>query len=138
MVPIRRALGLLAAVLFGTFMVTLGPGHPANAAWSDCNSANICIFNGGSGTGTMYQWSTGYIYQRPGHQMNLTGGQNNMASSVYMNAASSNAWYVYDYQCDQLHIPGGSAMRLNNGGSYNLTSGTWSYMNNRISCIKAN
>jgi hypothetical protein len=135
MTMLRKLIAALSATAAGLTMAAFGPALPARAAWSDCNTANICIFNGTSGTGLLYQWSVGYLWQRPGHEINLTGSQNNMASSIYMRGSDLNVWYIFDYQCNQLSIPGGNAMQLNSGSSYNLT-GTWAYMNNRGSCIK--
>lgn len=85
---IKMFVASLAVAVFGAVGLT---GSPALAAWSDCNSANICIYNGTNGTGLMYQWTLGYIRTLPSDCLILTGSQNNMASSVYLNASLVNS-----------------------------------------------
>lgn len=86
---IRRALAvLLATVLLGVGLNAAG-ASPAQASAAQCNSANICLWDGVNYTGTIYQWSVGYIRTLEGDCLFLSGSQSNTASSLAVNGKLS-------------------------------------------------
>jgi hypothetical protein len=79
------------SVSIGTAVASIVSGialaiNPAPRSYSDCTFPYVCISDNyqwnGTGNG-QYMWTWDYIWSKPGHCLNLTGSQNNMASAVY-------------------------------------------------------
>jgi hypothetical protein len=79
----KRFVSLLA--VFAAMLGSLVVASPAQAAISDCNNAYMCIWSNSGFSGNLYQWSGGYIYQRPNHCLTLTGSQSDTTSSFDAN-----------------------------------------------------
>lgn len=104
---------------------------PAQAAKSDCMAGYVCLWTGSSSySGSLYQWTQGYIWQTyPSHCMNLSGYANNSANSI-MNNGGRVVRFNYD-ACGVSTV----GIVLNPGQSAYYTDGDIYARSNRISSI---
>lgn len=110
-----RKLKMTLALALASVLASLGlTATPAQAAWSDCSAAYFCIYNGTGGTGLMYSWTVGYIKTLPDNCLNLTGSQNNMASSVYYNGSFLGGDYISVYS--EPPFSGGTGRSITSNG----------------------
>lgn len=115
----KRILAVLIAML-ATITLTFTNGQaaqagrllitPASVGTADCLNAYACAWTGIGATGSLYQWTAGYIWQQDGFP--LTGSANNNFESLMnrtgstirywdsTNCSGNNYWTMYPGQYD--------------------------------------
>jgi len=114
----RKKWAATLAAVVGLFLGAFVVPSAALAVPSGCLAAYICSWTGPGFTGSLYQWSGGYIRQRPGHCLNLTGTINNSITSGYNNAGGAPGYVMW-------FSDAGCTGAYNSGAIY--TSGSFSY-----------